>query len=107
MAVARDLGVSPSTVSNAYNRPDQLSPALRERVLSTAAKLGYAGPMNEYLGVFWWNQRVLAAGTGSVSTAQVAFSGTFAESVWVESCRLSGRCVRRLLAVPGWDERPP
>src|SRR5204863_2349682 len=42
--VAAHLGVSPSTVSNAYNRPDQLSPALRERVLLTAAELGYAGP---------------------------------------------------------------
>jgi DNA-binding LacI/PurR family transcriptional regulator len=44
VAVARVLGVSPSTVSNAYNRPDQLSPALRERVLRTAAELGYSGP---------------------------------------------------------------
>ena len=44
VAVARALGVSPSTVSNAYNRPDQLSAALRERVLSKAAELGYAGP---------------------------------------------------------------
>jgi DNA-binding LacI/PurR family transcriptional regulator len=42
--VARALGVSPSTVSNAYNRPDQLSPALRERILAAAAQLGYAGP---------------------------------------------------------------
>jgi DNA-binding LacI/PurR family transcriptional regulator len=42
--VARALGVSPSTVSNAYNRPDQLSPQLRERVLRKAAELGYAGP---------------------------------------------------------------
>ena len=38
------LGVSPATVSNAYNRPDQLSAELRERVLATAAELGYAGP---------------------------------------------------------------
>jgi DNA-binding LacI/PurR family transcriptional regulator len=44
VSVARALGVSPSTVSNAYNRPDQLSPALRQRVLATAAELGYAGP---------------------------------------------------------------
>ncbi len=44
VAVARTLGVSPSTVSNAYNRPDQLSAALRERVLQTASELGYAGP---------------------------------------------------------------
>lgn len=36
--------MSRATVSNAYNRPDQLSPALRERILSAAADLGYAGP---------------------------------------------------------------
>jgi DNA-binding LacI/PurR family transcriptional regulator len=42
--VARELGVSPMTVSNAYNRPDQLSAALRERVFETARRLGYAGP---------------------------------------------------------------
>jgi DNA-binding LacI/PurR family transcriptional regulator len=42
--VARELGISPSTVSNAYNRPDQLSAALRARVLRTAGELGYAGP---------------------------------------------------------------
>ena len=32
------------TVSNAYNRPDQLSPALREKILETARELGYGGP---------------------------------------------------------------
>jgi DNA-binding LacI/PurR family transcriptional regulator len=42
--VAAHLGVSRTTVSNAYNRPDQLSPKLRERVLAAAAELGYAGP---------------------------------------------------------------
>jgi DNA-binding LacI/PurR family transcriptional regulator len=42
--IARQLGVSAMTVSNAYNRPDQLSPALRERILQTAADLGYGGP---------------------------------------------------------------
>jgi DNA-binding LacI/PurR family transcriptional regulator len=44
VAVARAAGVSPSTVSNAFNRPERLSPALRERVLSAAAQLGYGGP---------------------------------------------------------------
>src|SRR3954463_1967910 len=43
-AVAEHLGVSRTTVSNAYNRPDQLSPTLRERVLSAARDLGYTGP---------------------------------------------------------------
>ena len=32
------------TVSNAYNRPDQLSAGLRERILATARDLGYGGP---------------------------------------------------------------
>ena len=42
--VAQAVGVSPSTVSNAYNKPDQLSAALRERIMATAHELGYAGP---------------------------------------------------------------
>jgi DNA-binding LacI/PurR family transcriptional regulator len=42
--VARAAGVSTMTASNAYNRPDQLSSATRERVLRVAAELGYAGP---------------------------------------------------------------
>jgi DNA-binding LacI/PurR family transcriptional regulator len=42
--IAAELGVSRMTVSNAYNRPDQLSPELRDRVLETAKRLGYAGP---------------------------------------------------------------
>jgi len=42
--IAEHLGVSRTTVSNAYNRPDQLAPELRERVLATAAELGYTGP---------------------------------------------------------------
>jgi DNA-binding LacI/PurR family transcriptional regulator len=43
-AVAAELGVSAMTVSNAYNRPDQLSADLRERVFETARRLGYPGP---------------------------------------------------------------
>lgn len=42
--VAAYIGVSRTTVSNAYNRPDQLSPTLRERVLTAAGELGYNGP---------------------------------------------------------------
>jgi DNA-binding LacI/PurR family transcriptional regulator len=42
--LAAALGVSPATISNAYNRPDQLSPQLRERILATAEELGYPGP---------------------------------------------------------------
>ena len=42
--VAEALGVSAMTVSNAYNRPEKLSPELRERILAKADELGYAGP---------------------------------------------------------------
>jgi DNA-binding LacI/PurR family transcriptional regulator len=42
--VAAAVGVSPATVSNAYNRPDQLSLELRERILAVAAELGFTGP---------------------------------------------------------------
>ena len=43
-SLAAELGVSPTTVSNAYNRPDQLAPATRERILTAAAERGYTGP---------------------------------------------------------------
>jgi len=42
--VADAVGVSRMTVSNAFSRPDQLSPELRERILASAAELGYVGP---------------------------------------------------------------
>src|SRR3712207_2450293 len=42
--IAEELGVSAMTVSNAYNHPDRLSGALRERVFETAGRLGYGGP---------------------------------------------------------------
>lgn len=42
--VAAELGVSAKTVSNAYVHPDQLSVALRQRIIDTAARLGYPGP---------------------------------------------------------------
>lgn len=43
-SLAAELGVSRTTVSNAYNRPDQLSPELRARVMETARRMGYPGP---------------------------------------------------------------
>ncbi|BBZ47102.1 LacI family transcriptional regulator [Mycobacterium parmense] len=42
--MAAELKVSRTTISNAFNRPDQLSADLRERVLATAKRLGYPGP---------------------------------------------------------------
>jgi DNA-binding LacI/PurR family transcriptional regulator len=42
--IAERLGISRATVSNAYNRPDQLSRAMRERIFAAAREVGYAGP---------------------------------------------------------------
>ena len=43
-SIAKVVGVSVSTVSNAYNHPDQLTAELRARILKTARGLGYSGP---------------------------------------------------------------
>ncbi len=42
--IADRLGVSRMTVSNAFSRPDQLSPQMRRRILAAADELGYVGP---------------------------------------------------------------
>lgn len=42
--IGEALGVSGATVSNAFNRPDQLSADLRARILAKAEELGYRGP---------------------------------------------------------------
>ena len=64
--VAERVGVSPMTVSNAFSRPDQLSAALREKILAAAAELGYAGPDPA--------ARTLAR--GSTGTVGILFHGT-------------------------------
>lgn len=43
-SVADAVGVSRTTVSNAYNRPERLSSELLGRILETARDLGYSGP---------------------------------------------------------------
>lgn len=43
-SLAAELKVSRTTISNAYNRPDQLSAELRERIFTAAKQLGYPGP---------------------------------------------------------------
>ena len=43
-SIASACGVSRTTVSNAYNRPEQLSSDLRRKILAEAARRGYPGP---------------------------------------------------------------
>ncbi|MBM9468498.1 LacI family DNA-binding transcriptional regulator [Nakamurella leprariae] len=42
--VARAVGVSAATVSNAYNRPERLSAGLLQQIRTEAQRQGYAGP---------------------------------------------------------------
>ncbi len=66
------VGISPALDFDT-NHSYMLPPA---RIMWMMDQLGYAGPMNEYLGVFWWNERKQI---GAVfSTAVVTFGGTFA-----------------------------
>lgn len=48
-----------------------------QRLLWSFDRLGFHGHMNEYLGVFWWNERVRANATWSTLTVQ--FGGTWAD----------------------------
>lgn len=70
--LADDLGVSRATVSNAYNRPDQLSEALRARILARAAELGFPGPDPVARGLR--RGRVGAVGVLVHSSVSIAFS---------------------------------
>ena len=42
--IADKLGVSRTTVSNAFSKPDQLTPKLRTKIFKIADELGYCGP---------------------------------------------------------------
>src|SRR5689334_20037623 len=42
--IADRLQVSRTTVSNAFGKPNQLNPALRQQILDVARELGYPGP---------------------------------------------------------------
>jgi DNA-binding LacI/PurR family transcriptional regulator len=89
--VAADVGVSAKTVSNAFTRPDQLSPATRERVLAAAARLGYPGP------------NPLAAGLrrGRVGALGFAFDDPIAVAVLAGISAVAEQAGSGLLLVPG------
>src|SRR4051812_46155482 len=70
--VAARIGVSRTTVSNAYNRPDQLSPKLREKVLAAATELGYDGPNPMARGL----RRGQAGSLGLVFDAPLSYAFT-------------------------------
>ena len=66
-------GISPA-LDYDTNQSYMLPPA---RIMWMMDQMGYAGPMNEYLGVFWWNERIQTG--AAFSTAEVTFGGAFAD----------------------------
>ncbi len=69
-----------------------------QRLVWHMNKLGFAGQLNEYLGVYWWNQRKRVG--GSSNSAVIAVSGT-----WVPgdaaSIDIGGFILQK--AVTQWD----
>ncbi|MCA0296128.1 MAG: LacI family DNA-binding transcriptional regulator [Actinobacteria bacterium] len=66
-SIADRVGVSRMTVSNAFSRPDQLSEALRERILAEADALGYLGP----------DPSARSLATGSTGTLGILWASAF------------------------------
>lgn len=104
-----EAAVATSDVADAVITYPNVSPALDfdtdatykvspERLLWQILKLGFQGQLNEYLGVFWWNQRKRAS--GSWNSAVVKFGGTWAND---DAARLSIGSFTMTKSVITWD----
>lgn len=102
--IAEEVGVSPMTVSNAFNRPDQLSPALRERILERARALGYPGP--DPLGRGLRRGRAGAIGVVSDTALSYAFEDPAASAVIAGVCASAEEEGLGMLLVPPGGPAP-
>ena len=93
------MGVSAKTVSNAFTRPDQLSPATRKRVLAAAARLGYPGPNPLAAGLR--RGRVGALGFAYDNPLSYAFDNPVAVAVLAGISAVAEQAGSGLLLVPG------
>jgi DNA-binding LacI/PurR family transcriptional regulator len=96
--VAEELGISRSTVSNAYSRPDQLSAELRSRILATAERLGYPGPHPTARSLR--SGRVGAIGVLLTAHLSLAFTDPFAVSYLRGVAQAAERRDTSLLLIP-------
>jgi DNA-binding LacI/PurR family transcriptional regulator len=97
--VADELGISAKTVSNAFNRPDQLSAQLRERVLATARRLGYPGPNPLAAGLR--RGRVGAIGAAYANGLSYAFDDPVAVALLAGVTSVAEPAGAGLLLIPG------
>ena len=80
--VAEHLGVSTATISNAFNRPDQLSAQTRATILEACKKLGYQGPNR--------TAQILRKGTSNIIALVMADSIHYTVSDPVASTFIKG-----------------
>ncbi len=96
--VAAAAGVSLSTVSNAYNKPEQLSAEVRQRVLAKARDLGYAGPNAAARSLR--SRRAGAIGLLLTEQMSYAFSDPFAVGLLAGLAEVAERTRTGLLLIP-------
>jgi hypothetical protein len=77
-ALAQTYATTACAVDYDTNHGYQLSP---QRLIWNLYTLGFRGSIDEYLGVFWWNQRqrLLAAGQQAFHVWTITFGGTWTD----------------------------
>jgi DNA-binding LacI/PurR family transcriptional regulator len=100
--IADRVGVSRTTVSNAYSRPDQLAPELREKILAVAREIGYAGPNPAARTLRRGQSRTI----GVIFTESLTFAFSDPAAVWLlrgisEVCGEHGYTILLLPSPPG------
>ncbi|MGW3482034.1 LacI family DNA-binding transcriptional regulator [Rhodococcus indonesiensis] len=104
-SIAAELKISRTTVSNAYNRPDQLSAELREQILEVAKRRGYAGP--DPMARSLRTRRAGAVGVLLTEALSYSFRDPAAMSFLSglsESCEAAGEGLLLIPAGPDRDE---
>ncbi|MFC9357314.1 substrate-binding domain-containing protein [Rhodococcus sp. NPDC057014] len=104
-SLAAELNISRTTVSNAYNRPDQLSAELRDRVLQAAKRRGYPGP--DPVARSLRTRKAGAVGLLLTEALSYSFRDPAAMSFLsglAESCEAAGQGLLLIPAGPGREE---
>src|SRR6266536_4758478 len=97
-SVAAAVGVSLSTVSNAYNKPEQLSADVRDRIFAAARELGYPGP--DAAARTLRSRRAGAIGVLLTEQLTYAFSDPFAVGLLAGLSEVAERTGTGLLLIP-------
>ncbi|MEX0853450.1 MAG: LacI family DNA-binding transcriptional regulator [Bauldia sp.] len=100
--VARAAGVSRSTVSNVFSRPERVRPEIRERVEEAARALGYAGP--DPMGRALRGGKVNAVGIVPGGSLTTVFEHAYFHDFMHGAAEVCDRHHAALVMVSGVDE---